>query len=159
MKKRRTYIVGILITVFLLAGIGNMYYNSIPVIDLTKSEEPVMVDSCKAGRSADTFPCKYSNLKPRQEYKIKASVGLYGKAMGSLLERTSYDFNYIPEKESGLFLMKVTIPNSMRRIHDALSSYYEISFTASLILKLDMLQTFRSRSKFVRTSLTRISYI
>lgn len=26
MKKRRTYIVGILITVFLLAGIGNMYY-------------------------------------------------------------------------------------------------------------------------------------
>lgn len=97
MKKRRTYIVGILITVFLLAGIGNMYYNSIPVIDLTKSEEPVMVDSCKAGRSADTFPCKYSNLKPRQEYKIKASVGLYGKAMGSLLERTSYDFNYIPE--------------------------------------------------------------
>ena len=68
MKKRRTYIVGILITVFLLAGIGNMYYNSIPVIDLTKSEEPVMVDSCKAGRSADTFPCNcllYTSPSPR----------------------------------------------------------------------------------------------
>jgi hypothetical protein len=135
MKKRRTYIVGILITVILLAGIGNMYYNSIPVIDLTKSEEPVMVDSCKAGRSADTFPCKYSNLKPRQEYKIKASVGLYGKAMGSLLERTSYDFNYIPEKESGLFLMKVTIPNTMRRIHDAHPSYYEVSFKIEEVIQ------------------------
>jgi hypothetical protein len=135
MKKRRTYIVGILITVFLLAGIGNMYYNSIPVIDLTKSEEPVMVDSCKAGRSADTFPCKYSNLKPRQEYKIKASVGLYGKAMGSLLEHTSYDFNYIPEKESGLFLMKVTIPNTMRRIHDAHPSYYEVSFKIEEVIQ------------------------
>lgn len=135
MKKRRTYIVGILITVTLLAGIGNMYYNSIPVIDLTKSEEPVMVDSCKAGRSADTFPCKYSNLKPRQEYKIKASVGLYGKAMGSLLERTSYDFNYIPEKESGLFLMKVTIPNTMRRIHDAHPSYYEVSFKIEEVIQ------------------------
>lgn len=135
MKKRRTYIVGILITVFLLAGIGNMYYNSIPVIDLTKSEEPVMVDSCKAGRSADTFLCKYSNLKPRQEYKIKASVGLYGKAMGSLLEHTSYDFNYIPEKESGLFLMKVTIPNTMRRIHDAHPSYYEVSFKIEEVIQ------------------------
>lgn len=135
MKKRRKYIVGILITVFLLAGIGNMYYNSIPVIDLTKSEEPVMVDSCKAGRSADTFPCKYSNLKPRQEYKIKASVGLYGKAMGSLLEHTSYDFNYIPEKESGLFLMKVTIPNTMRRIHDAHPSYYEVSFKIEEVIQ------------------------
>lgn len=94
-----------------------------------------MVDSCKAVRSADTFPCKYSNLKPRQEYKIKASVGLYGKAMGSLLEHTSYNFNYIPEKESGLFLMKVTIPNTMRRIHDAHPSYYEVSFKIEEVIQ------------------------
>ena len=71
MKKRRTYIVGILITVFLLAGIGNMYYNSIPVIDLTKSEEPVMVDSCKADHITDS---RFPQHKSDTIFKVLASA-------------------------------------------------------------------------------------